>query len=70
MNTHFVFKCCRAGHGLAVLLAMLSGTPAFAASGTLVMLRNPTNSAPRIVSLWGGAGSMQIILKSDGTVWD
>src|ERR1035438_8221940 len=70
MNTHFVFKCCRAGHGLAVLLAMLSGMPAFAANGTLLMLRNPTNSAPRIVSLWGGAGSMQIILKSDGSVWD
>ena len=34
------------------------------------MLRNPTNSSPRIISLWGGAGSEQIILKSDGTVWD
>ncbi len=32
-------------------------------------LRNPTNSAPRVISLWGGAGSEQIVLKSDGTVW-
>lgn len=38
-------------------------------NGVLLMLRNPTNSSPRIISLWGGAGSEQIILKSDGTVW-
>src|ERR1041384_5880640 len=37
--------------------------------GTLVILRNPTNSSPRIASIWGGGGSEQILLKSDGTVW-
>ncbi len=39
-------------------------------NGTLLILQNPSNSAPRITSVWGGAGSEQIILKSDGTVWD
>jgi len=40
-----------------------------AADETLVMLKNPTNSAPRITSLWGGGGSEQIVMKSDSTVW-
>lgn len=40
-----------------------------AADGMLLILRNPTNSAPRVISLWGGAGSEQIVLKSDGTIW-
>ncbi|GEM_PF-6668812 len=38
--------------------------------GTLIMFRNPTNYSPRVVSLWGGGGSEQIIMKSDGSVWD
>jgi len=40
-----------------------------AADGTQLILSNPANSTPRVTSLWGGAGSEQIILKSDGTVW-
>src|SRR5271156_3677748 len=39
-------------------------------NGTLLILQNPTNSSPRIVSMWGGGGSEQIVMKSDGTVWD
>ena len=54
---------------LALLFTVLSCHYA-TADGTLVLFRNPTNSAPRIVSMWGGGGSEQIILKSDGTVWD
>src|SRR5438552_3278679 len=51
------------------LIAMVSFDSAFAAGdGTLVVLRNPTNSAPRVISTWGGAEN-QIVLKSDGTVW-
>lgn len=54
-----------------VLIVVFSLESAFAGGdGTLLVLRNPSNSAPRVVSLWGGAGSEQIILKSDGTVWD
>jgi alpha-tubulin suppressor-like RCC1 family protein len=41
-----------------------------AGDGTLFILSNATNSSPRVISLWGGAGGEQIILKSDGTVWD
>jgi alpha-tubulin suppressor-like RCC1 family protein len=41
-----------------------------ASDGTLVAFRSVSNSTPRIVSMWGGGGSEQIILKSDGTVWD
>ena len=36
----------------------------------MLILQNPTNSSPRIVSMWGGGGSEQIVMKSDGTVWD
>jgi alpha-tubulin suppressor-like RCC1 family protein len=39
-------------------------------NGTFLILQNPTNSSPRMASVWGGAGSEQIILKSDRTVWD
>jgi alpha-tubulin suppressor-like RCC1 family protein len=39
-------------------------------NGTLVVLQNPTNSSPRLASIWGGGGSEQIVMKSDGTVWD
>lgn len=45
--------------------------PAIAAgTGTLLMLQNPANTSPRIVSMWGGGGSEQIVMKSDGSVWD
>src|SRR5262245_43522915 len=54
----------------SALFALLPGVLAVAEEGTLITFRNPSNSAPRLVSLWGGGGSMQIILKSDGTVWD
>jgi alpha-tubulin suppressor-like RCC1 family protein len=57
--------------GFIVLVAVLCGGSASRAQdGTMVELQNPTNSSPRVVSVWGGAGSEQIILKSDGTVWD
>src|SRR5580693_3334080 len=70
MNSAAAFRLLRACCWLVALGTVLPGASAWAASGTLVMLRNPTNSSPRVVSLWGGAGSEQIILKSDGTVWD
>src|SRR5712671_4055114 len=60
---HVAFACWLA------LSALLSSDDVLAATdGTLVILRNTTNSAPRIISTWGGAET-QIILKSDGTVW-
>ena len=56
------------GLGLASLVAnLLSPSNVSAADGTLVVLRN---SAARITSIWGGGGSEQIVLRSDGTVWD
>jgi alpha-tubulin suppressor-like RCC1 family protein len=39
------------------------------ADGTLLILQSPSNAAPRLISLWGGAGSEQFVLKSDGTPW-
>ena len=58
--------------GCLLGLVFLSGTRVSVAGGdgTLLILQNPSNSAPRVTSVWGGAGSEQIILKSDGTVWD
>jgi alpha-tubulin suppressor-like RCC1 family protein len=54
-----------------VFLALVFAHCAHASNdGTLLILSNPTNSSPRVVSVWGGAGSEQIILKSDGTVWN
>src|ERR1700722_2258070 len=44
--------------------------PAAAASGTLLVLQNPSNSSPRLASIWGGGGSGQITMKSAGSVWD
>jgi hypothetical protein len=41
-----------------------------AGDGAMVIFSNPTNSTPRIVSMWGGGASLQIVMKSDGTVWD
>jgi alpha-tubulin suppressor-like RCC1 family protein len=55
---------------VAWLMLVLSTGAQTSADGTLVILRNPTNSSPRITSIWGGGGSEQIVLKSDGTVWD
>jgi alpha-tubulin suppressor-like RCC1 family protein len=54
---------------VTVLLCAVCEASLAAADGMRLMLRNPTNSAPRVISLWGGAGSEQIVLKSDGTVW-
>jgi alpha-tubulin suppressor-like RCC1 family protein len=55
----------------AACLILVSPTGAqTSGDGTLLILRNPTNSSPRITSIWGGGGSEQIVLKSDGTVWD
>jgi alpha-tubulin suppressor-like RCC1 family protein len=55
----------------AVFLALLCAAAGSSAQqGTMLILSNPTNSSPRVTSVWGGAGSEQIILKSDGTVWD
>src|SRR5438445_12578528 len=69
MNAHNV-AASRSSIWLIALVAVLSFDCAHAAGdGTLVLFRNPTNSAPRVVSTWGGA-EMQIILKSDGTGWD
>ncbi len=51
--------------GFCALESALAG-----GNGTLLILQNPTNSSPRIVSMWGGGGSEQIVMKSDGTVWD
>jgi alpha-tubulin suppressor-like RCC1 family protein len=58
------FTCCA-----LILTAFFSQFAHAATDGTLLILRNATNSSPRIISIWGGAAS-QIILKSDGTVWD
>ncbi len=63
----------RRGNYFLLLAVFIPGSLDFAfagSDGTLLILQNPANSAPRVVSLWGGAGSEQIILKSDGTVWD
>lgn len=51
------------------LLCAAGNASAALADGTQLILRNPLNSTPRVISLWGGAGSEQIVLKSDGTVW-
>src|SRR5689334_12156838 len=57
--------------GFAAMFLIGRGQPVIAGGdGTMVVLRNPSNSSPRIVSMWGGGGSEQIVLKSDGTVWD
>ena len=58
------------GWRLLALCLLALAMPATAATGTLLILQNPTNSSPRIVSMWGGGGSEQIVMKSDGTVWD
>jgi alpha-tubulin suppressor-like RCC1 family protein len=55
--------------GIALGSVLSLASTMAAGDGTLVIFRNPTNSAPRVISLWGGA-EMQIVLKSDGTVWD
>jgi alpha-tubulin suppressor-like RCC1 family protein len=54
---------------LMFLLSPLCAARLAATDGMQFILSNPRNSAPRVISLWGGAGSEQIILKSDGTVW-
>ncbi len=59
-----------AGIWCIAFFTIWSGNQVFADDGTLVIFRSPSNSEPRITSVWGGAGSTQIILKSDGTVWD
>jgi hypothetical protein len=59
--------CVRRAMLLVLTLALRARA---AGDGTLLVLRNPTNSAPRVTSIWGGAGGTQIVLKSDGTVWD
>ncbi len=57
--------------GFGALLLIGAGPSARAGGdGTMIVLRNPSNSSPRIVSMRGGGGSEQIVLKSDGTVWD
>src|SRR5258707_8489296 len=58
-----------AGWATTFLMVLFSGSAPAAGSGTLVLFRNPANSLPRVISTWGGA-EMQIVLKSDGTVWD
>ncbi len=55
---------------LVTATILVQGAASAGGGGTLVILQNPTNSSPRVISLWGGAGSEQIIMKSDGTVWD
>ncbi len=55
---------------LALCILNLTKPAIAAGTGTLLILQNPTNSSPRIVSMWGGGGSEQIVMKSDGTVWD
>src|SRR2546429_4619518 len=56
--------------GIIVGLILAPGVSQAIGDGTLLVLRNSTTSSPKIVSLWGGGGSEQIVLKSDGTVWD
>jgi hypothetical protein len=55
---------------LALCILNLTKPAIAAGTGTMLILQNPTNSSPRIVSMWGGGGSEQIVMKSDGTVWD
>ncbi len=70
-NTRRLASGCRIGLWSLVLCILNFAIPAIAAeTGTLLILQNPTNSSPRIVSMWGGGGSEQIVMKSDGTVWD
>ena len=52
---------------VALCAILLSTCILSADDGTLIIFRN---SAPRLISLWGGGGSEQIVMKSDGTVWD
>ena len=37
---------------------------------TLLMFKNPSNSAPRVISVWGGALCATLVMKSDGTAWN
>src|SRR5579872_2157717 len=60
---------CRASILFLAIISFYSST-AYAGNGTLLMLPTPDSSSARVVSLWGGGGSEQIVLKSDGTVWD
>ena len=70
-NTRRLASGCRIGLWFLALCILNLTKPAIAAgTGTLLILQNPTNSSPRIVSMWGGGGSEQIVMKSDGTVWD
>src|SRR5208283_4261492 len=55
---------------LALCILNLTKPAIAAGTGTMLILQNPTNSSPRIVSMWGGGGSEQIVMKSDDTVWD
>jgi len=52
---------------LQVVWCLMRTAPALA-GGMQLILQN-ANAAPRLVSLWGGAGSEQFVLKSDGTPW-
>jgi alpha-tubulin suppressor-like RCC1 family protein len=56
--------------GAVSMLLFASPSASAGGNGTLLILRNATNIEARLVSLWGGGGSEQIIMKSDGTVWD
>jgi alpha-tubulin suppressor-like RCC1 family protein len=54
---------------LQIFYCLVRGATPALADGTQLILLNPTNAAPRLISLWGGAGSEQFVLKSDGTPW-
>ncbi|MGP8200527.1 MAG: hypothetical protein ACLQU4_13610, partial [Limisphaerales bacterium] len=70
-NTRRLASGCRIGLWSLVLCILNFAIPAIAAeTGTLLILQNPTNSSPRMVSMGGGGGSEKILMKSDGTVWD
>jgi alpha-tubulin suppressor-like RCC1 family protein len=70
MNTDRTATSRLAGSLRVSLFLLIFARCALAATdGTLLIFRNPTNSSPRIISTWGGA-EMQIVLKSDGSVWD
>jgi alpha-tubulin suppressor-like RCC1 family protein len=70
-NTRRLASGCRIALWFLALCLLKFTKPAIAAgTGTLLILQTPTNSSPRIVSMWGGGGSEQIVMKSDGSVWD
>src|SRR5271156_4037974 len=70
-NTRRLASGCRIGLWSLALCILNLTKPAIASgTGTMLILQNPTNSSPRIVSMGGGGGSGQFVMKKVGSVWD